>query len=198
MPAYNENRWVALYFVSFMVISFFFLMNLILAVIVQEYERVDNRLKEKQESQTDEHLAKAFKLLDPEGKGTIDSETVMALFYILNEDFPEFEHCSTEEAMILFAILDNDGSGDITEEEFMGFGDIMLLEFDRASVYSTWVERTLPELYRSWKYQKFCKFIKSERFEKGIDTLLLLNAAVVAIQTYPEISSSKVDVGKKS
>ena len=34
MPSYNESRLTALYFISFMVISFFYLMNLILAVTV--------------------------------------------------------------------------------------------------------------------------------------------------------------------
>ena len=34
MPSYNENRLMALYFISFMVISFFYLINLVLAVTV--------------------------------------------------------------------------------------------------------------------------------------------------------------------
>jgi hypothetical protein len=36
MPSYNENRLSAIFFVSFMIISFFFLMNLILATVVNE------------------------------------------------------------------------------------------------------------------------------------------------------------------
>lgn len=34
MSSYNKNRVTALYFISFMVISFFYLMNLVLAVTV--------------------------------------------------------------------------------------------------------------------------------------------------------------------
>lgn len=39
MDSYNENRLVAIYWVSFMAISFFYIMNLILAVCTQQYDR---------------------------------------------------------------------------------------------------------------------------------------------------------------
>ena len=198
MPAYNENRWVALYFVSFMGFSFFFLINLILAVIVEEYNRVASSITEEQDKASDEYLARAYKLLDPMETGSIDCETVMAVFCILNEDFPEFNRLSDDEAMILFAILDKNGSGDITEEEFMSFADIMLLEFDRQSDYSTWVERWFPKFFASERYQEFCGFVQSELFEKVVDTILIVNAAVVAVQTYPELSSDKVEIGTQA
>ena len=38
MPSYNDNRLAGLYFVSFMILCFFFFMNLILATIFNAYE----------------------------------------------------------------------------------------------------------------------------------------------------------------
>ena len=96
MPAYNKNRWVALYFVSFMVLSFFFLMNVILAAVVEEY---DSAVADRRKTRSDSARAKlqrAYKLLDPHDTGRIDRETVMALFCILNEDFHEFRRLSDE------------------------------------------------------------------------------------------------------
>lgn len=37
MPSYSANRLSGIFFVSFMVISFFYLMNLILAAVVNSY-----------------------------------------------------------------------------------------------------------------------------------------------------------------
>lgn len=54
--------------------------------------------------------------------GRIDRETVMALFLILNDDFPEVRTIPADDAKLLFAILDQDGSSLIREEEFMNFG----------------------------------------------------------------------------
>ena len=116
MPGYNENRWVAVYFVSFMTITFFFFMNVVLAAVVNEY---DTNVKERRERNTDfalDCLKKAYQLLtqeeeeqrleDEEGladsarssrsrREQIDKKTVMSLFKILNTDFPEFR-CESE------------------------------------------------------------------------------------------------------
>lgn len=121
MPAYNGNRWTALYFVSFMVVSFFFLLNIILASVVNEYDEASARRKSEASETANRNLREAYKLMDINGNGRIDRETVMSLFAILNEDFPEFRRLSDEETKLLFAILDQDGSSTITEDEFMNF-----------------------------------------------------------------------------
>ena len=171
-------------------------MNLILAAVVNEYDNNTAERRENTRKASDECLRDAYKLLDPHGTGTIDQETVMALFLILNEDFPEFRKLSKEETALLFAFLDKDGSSTITEDEFMDFGSVLLLEFDRESDYTTWVQRSFPKLFASQRYQEFCNIVKSEIFEYAIDFVLILNAAVIAIQTYPELSGETVVIGK--
>jgi hypothetical protein len=74
-----------------MVLSFFFLMNVILSSVVGEYDSaVENRQKERI-NLSERNLKEAFRLLDSAGSGRIDRDIVMALFFILNEDFPEYE-----------------------------------------------------------------------------------------------------------
>ena len=87
MPVYNESRGSALYFVLFMLITFFFLMNVILASVVNAYDNELERRKISGKETSDKNLHEAFKLLENNGK--IDRESVMALFCILNKDFPE-------------------------------------------------------------------------------------------------------------
>ena len=106
MPLFNENRWVALYFISFMVISFFFLMNVILAGVVNRYDTAMTQRKGEMIARANENLRRAFALMDPDGRGFIDRETVMGLFLIFNEDFPEFRTLSEEDTTLLFAVLD--------------------------------------------------------------------------------------------
>jgi two pore calcium channel protein len=197
MPIYNENRWAALYFVSFMVVTFFFLMNIILASVVNEYDTaVKNRQKEHVQASTDK-LKKAYQLMDSHDTGRIDQETVMALFWILNEDFPEFRTLSEDDTKLLFAILDKDGSSTITEDEFMDFGNVLLLEFTKESDYHTFVEVHFPNFFRSAGYQRFCRIVKSNMFEHGIDAMLVMNAIVIGIQSYPELSGEAVSLDLK-
>ena len=63
MPGYNDNRWVAIYFVSFMVITFFFLMNIILAAVVNEYDSNVDERRTRQAEYARTCLQKAYRLL---------------------------------------------------------------------------------------------------------------------------------------
>ena len=153
MPAYNKSRLTGIYFVVFMVMSFFFLMNLILASVVNTYDDVMESRKKERKVEEDTKLTEAFQLMDCENTGTIDRETVMTLFRILNKDFPEFQHISTRDAKLFFAVLDRDGSSLVSLNEFLDFGSILLLEFITASEFETLVQRRFPKLYHSARYQ---------------------------------------------
>lgn len=79
----------------------------------------------------------------------------------------------------------------------MDFGNVLLLEFTRTSDYTTFVETRLPKLFASPTYQRFCKMVKSTQFEFLIDFILVLNAVVVGIQSYPELSGADVEINEK-
>ena len=190
MPAYNRNRWVALYFVSFMAIAFFFLMNLILAVIVNQYNEAATVRTNKRRDLSKDCLTKSFQLLDPHKQGWIDHDTAMELFRILNEDFPEFRHISEEQGNIMFGLLAQSHPSRISEKEFMELPNVLLLEFVRESDYSTWIERCYPDFFRGTRYQALCSLVKSDRFEYAIDFVLVMNAIAAAIESYPELSGA--------
>ena len=187
MPAYNESRLVCIYFISFMVFTFFFLMNVILASVVNGYNNTANAKKEASRMLRRGNLTDAFKLLDDENTGIINRQTLMLVFRVLNEDCPEVRFIPDAEAEILFAILDRDGTEDISEDEFMSFCEVMLLQFEQAAAYLTFVERHFPDFFNSRYYQSLSGMIKSDRFESAVDIAVLVNAVFVAIQSYPEL-----------
>lgn len=133
MPSYNSNRLSGLFFVSYMIITFFLLMNLILASVVNAYDEAIERRKETRREIALESLTNAFGFMDPNNTGRVDRDTIMALFLILNEDFPEIRKLSNDETKLLFGFLDKDGSSTITLDEFQDFGRILLLEFTKES-----------------------------------------------------------------
>jgi len=194
MPAYNKIRGSAWFFIIYMVVTFFFLMNLLLASIVNAHDNeLEFRAKE-QKAFCKSNLKEAYRRMDTQGEGKINRETVMALFLILNEDFPEIRKVPDEECRILFAILDKDGDQLITEEEFMSFGVILLLKFEKESTYVTFIETVFPVVYKSVSYQRFCAIIRSTYFEGVIDIILVLNAVIVGIQSWPMLMGQTVDI----
>jgi Ca2+-binding EF-hand superfamily protein len=209
MPGYNQNRFVSLYFVSFMIMTYFFLMNVILATVCNEYDTYVKEHQIERSKISSTSLKAAFSLLTQEenesinrnfvtGKaGTIERETVLDLLWLLNHDFPEFRRLSEDETHILFAILDRDGTSRITEEEFMNFGSVLTLELHKTSDYASMIEVYFPKLFHSHCWQQFRQLILAPYFEHIIDFILMLNAIVVAIQSWPLLSEQKVVLNSK-
>jgi len=195
MASYNYNRMVTVYFVSFMVIQYYGFMNVILAVVVNFYSGENDIYEEAHRRRTDEKLTRAFGVLDTNGDGVIGQDTIMQIFPLLNEDCPDIRFIKSDTAELLFAILDKDGSNQLSLEEFKAFGQVMLLQFDRAENYMSMLEWRYPKFYFSIPFQKVCTAVNSGSLDHWIDVLLVLNAIVVGIQSYPELigKSSKED-----
>lgn len=153
MPSYNQNRFAGIYFVVFMIVSFFFFSNLILASIVNSYDDEMKQRKDNRKSYEEAKLTEAFQIMAKGDKSTIDRATIMTLFRILNKDFPEFRHISSRDAKLLYAILDRDGSSMINLHEFLDFGSVLLLEFFHENEFATFVQRNFPKLYKTPGYQ---------------------------------------------
>ena len=187
MPAYNDNPLAVLYFVSFMVISFFFIMGVVLASVVNSYQNDDDMCKAKIKELRQKNLQQAFQLLDQNEEGWVNREMIMGVFMVLNQDVPQIRYIPPDQAELLFAVLDSGGEDRISEGEFMYFTKVMLLEFERASAYTTFLERHFPSFFHLETFQSFCEAIKSDSFERVVDAVVVLNAIVVAIQSYPQL-----------
>jgi len=191
MPAYNQNSIMAIYFISFMIISYYFLMNVILGQILNKYALNNDLLEDESSKAKKKGLEEAFVLLGPKvdssGVAAVDYKTVMAIFLILNEDCPEVKYIDDKTAELIFSVLDNDGSDRVSLDEFMEFGYIMMFKFQSADIYITFMEQNFPGIYRTTWFQGLSNILESEKFEVGIEIILVLNAVVVGIQSYPEL-----------
>ena len=92
MPAYNENRLSGLFFVSYMTITFFFLFNVILAIVVNAYKDKTEVREEEIEKARIHNLTAAFHMLDHKSKGYITETQMMAVFLYLNEECEEIRY----------------------------------------------------------------------------------------------------------
>lgn len=162
--------------------------------LVYSYTEDIEARKHSRKALSKELLTRAFEVMDRNKSGRIGRESIMALFLILSEDYPEIRSLSEEEKLIVFGFLDKDGTSTITYDEFLEFGDVLLLEFTKQTDYATFVEVKFPKIYHTKWYQGFCSVIRSSAFEYGIDCILLLNAVIIAIQSYPQLSGQKVAI----
>ena len=62
-----------------------------------------------------ELITKAFNLLSG-SSSVIDRETVLAVFIVLNEDFPDIKYIKRQEAELIFEVLDTNNSVTLDED----------------------------------------------------------------------------------
>lgn len=191
MPAYNENRFVALYFVSWMSLTYFFLLNVILAVVVNAYTENTKSRDDQFDETRKAYIHKAFQIIDKENLGYINQDQLMSIFLILNEECEEIRAIPEEEAEMLFSVLDKDKSETVDINEFENFGQVMLIEFEDYLAYAPLIERKFPILAESDRFKAFKDFIISSVFDYIIDIVIVLNTVVVIIQSYPELAGER-------
>jgi hypothetical protein len=92
MAGYNDNRYTALYFVSFMILTFFFFQNVILGSITSIYN-LRNDLRDGELDQVREDLCrKAYDLLTGGVVDYVSRQQMMGIFLILNNECDEIEY----------------------------------------------------------------------------------------------------------
>jgi lipopolysaccharide export LptBFGC system permease protein LptF len=118
MLGYNQNRFVALYFVSFMILSFFFLMNVILATVCNEYDTTMAQHQSDREKMSTNNLRQAYQLLLEQERNMIyrnnndDTDHESNVFAIPVEQQQQKHHervtIDRTTVMELFTILNTD------------------------------------------------------------------------------------------
>jgi len=103
-----------------------------------------------------------------------------------------FSSIPQETAELLFAVLDKDGSEKLEFEEFLNFGQVVLLEFEEFSKYEPLFENKFPAMKESAIYNKLKDAITSPLFDHIVDFSVLANAIVVIAQSYPMLAGQTV------
>lgn len=89
MAGYNQNRFVALYFVSYMIFVFFFFQNVILGYICNIYNSRHDIKDSELEKAREDYCREAFNILTAGDVGYVTRRQLMGIFFILNQEFDD-------------------------------------------------------------------------------------------------------------
>jgi two pore calcium channel protein len=200
MPAYARNRASSLFFISFVIIGIFVLINILLAIVCEAYLSSKSRQRSSLETKRLQNLHAAFRLIgekDGEAEGFVTKEGLMGLFDELNL-YKHIKYIGAIKKEVLFACLDEDGTNQIGEREFeeiatlleiellrvddgswlMGTDDLDICPFagtnSCANVFLLYVRHCAVNILH-WPLQ----WVVHPRFEVLVDTMLLVNAVTL-------------------
>ncbi|RWS26460.1 two pore calcium channel protein 1-like protein, partial [Leptotrombidium deliense] len=187
MPAYNENRWFAIFFVIFIVVNLYLFMNIILAVIYNNYRKhlkneVKNLLTMKKNS-----LRKAYDSLTEHSNSPSEEGLNLPLFRQLMDQYFAVSNnifkSRRDEVLLVdvfWSLLAIDGK--IMKKEFLQLAELFNMHIN--VICADGNQRTLmhslfPSVYESNFSQKFRLAVKSKYFRYTFDCLILMNAVFI-------------------
>lgn len=179
MPAFDESAYYVIFFVAFLVICFFIYMNIILAVIYNNYRKhLKNEVRKAVFSKR-QQLSKAFEILalNQEGKRVITrNRFVLLMRFLDNQKNPALIN-------VLWIVLDTDGSDALEKGEFLKLADLLNVEVSEVVDRRTLIGHYFPYIYFSGPSQILCRIVKHKLFQVFFDVLTLVNAVVIGIST---------------
>lgn len=156
MPAYSQNHWTCLIFISFLILVTYFLLNMVLALIFRTYAELMRRKFAKIVLFERKRIYFAFALLDPSESGGIPFKTWRRFIKKLKPAY------STAKSAFLFRLINTSRSGQISVEEFISLLNILHMTIYKSRKTPNIIERTCPTFYNS-KYVRFIRmFILSK------------------------------------
>ncbi|GFQ78929.1 two pore calcium channel protein 1 [Trichonephila clavata] len=176
MPAYDSNRWYALFFIAYIIICLYIFMNIFLAVIYNNYRKHLKNEVRKLVYMKRKSLAKAFDLLKIKKQGmfVIDFKR----FNVLLKMIPPAR--SPMLVNILWYVLDTNGDNVVEKVDFLQLADLLNVTVteikDRRSIF----DRIFPEFFRSKFSMSLRLLVAHKYFRYFFDLMILLNAFLIA------------------
>lgn len=115
MAVYEKARSSYIYFLAFILLSTFFMMNLFTAVVYSKYTTLEDQYEKHALARTERHLTTAFSMLDIDCSGELSKVEMLAVVNQLRKAhlLPELQGGVT--ASLLFAALDSERNNVISK-----------------------------------------------------------------------------------
>ena len=186
IPATAGHTALGLMFVLAVLVLCFLFLNLVLAVVYNEYsEHFKDRMKSFYAARNGK-LQKAFKNLCPSGemsRGQLDRVVAE-----LNKSDVVAE-VPPDMVDFLWARLDRDGSGEISAVEFMELCDVLACEYKVLRTRS-YVEKAHPALFAGARWQAFVALVHSGAYARAVTALMVLNACAVFFESRDDLNDT--------
>ncbi|KAG1714271.1 Two pore calcium channel protein 1 [Nymphon striatum] len=135
MPAYNTSRWSAIFFITYLVINLYFLMNLMLAVVYEKFTSIEKDKFRKLLMHKRRACCHAFRLL-------VSKSHPSHIKYRHFEGLMRYHRpkACKRDVYLTFKTLDSDNSGFISLEEFYYVYEVCSLKWKPKRPEIPWFE----------------------------------------------------------
>jgi two pore calcium channel protein len=110
LPAYYQNRWAAMYFVFFLLVSIYFLTNILLATVFDNYKaRTKDKLLERAMAR-EKAIETIYRNCDADNNGTLDEDEVKVFWCLTLQLYPEHSKTDARQYTHVLSLVDPDNT----------------------------------------------------------------------------------------
>jgi hypothetical protein len=124
-PPYLISRWNVLYFISYLLFAYFFLLNILLALIFQQYELTYIYIMQEKVQSEKRALDKAWQLLDEKDILTLPISVIDKLIEKIHPDY------DSKQVQMLSSLIDANGDGLIDLNEWSTLVDQLFVQIKK-------------------------------------------------------------------
>eukprot|EP00039_Didymoeca_costata_P026845 m.16804 g.16804 ORF g.16804 m.16804 type:complete len:837 (+) comp5803_c0_seq1:169-2679(+) len=186
MTAYNDHAGACLFFIIYMLFGFYFLMNLLLAMVYDNFTLYEKTKFKKVFMHKRQAIRHAWDALFP---GEYDNEQKTINFESFHAVCRVFRpNSSGKQAYLAFRALDTDNSGEIDLNEFQEIFDVMDVKYQYNVVLTRGQSVIKPVWHQQSSNAHFRAFMKklqvvaeSKTTEAIVDFVVLINTAYIVV-----------------
>lgn len=190
IPIYRRSRLFFLYFFAFISLGAYGVLNLCLVVVLYQYNRkVENHADDVSISQ-ELLMLRAFQILDTKHAGFLTYKQVSAVLTELYQHYNDFRKAgvpSVSKQALLVKILDTDGDGKISPEDFACLIDVTRIKL-KMDDDETFIQQYMPALAASRFFIGLSYIVKSHTYMTIMD-ITLFSLMLADLSLTPDIYS---------
>ncbi|XP_045185027.2 uncharacterized protein LOC123543029 [Mercenaria mercenaria] len=175
MPAVEKSRFYCAFFFVYILVCFYLLLNVFLAVAYHSYN--ENMKVEIKTSARDKKkkLVQAFDVIKINHKGE-DMVTYRIWKRLMTLAQPKL---SKNQIDLLMLILDMNRSGHIGRREFMNVADLLNVPVSEVADRTTYLEKWFPKIYNSTPAEYLKTFVDSVFFKFMYDIVVIIEVFLI-------------------
>ncbi|KDO28315.1 hypothetical protein SPRG_06365 [Saprolegnia parasitica CBS 223.65] len=193
MPAYNKHRVVVIFFAFFLCFGLFFLMNVVLAVIYNNFSVNLEAFKKKRDHTREQKLQIAFRILC---NLAVPRDVCLRLFHKMNH-YKNIGYIKKSRMQLVFDELDSDGDEKLQWQEFANICVVLRSALSKKRLPPSEVQRWFPHLFHSDGFHSLCMFVRHPRFELAIDVVLVVNALLIVFESLPVLNGEPMPLASE-
>jgi len=176
MKSYNESRWSAAFFISYLSINLYFLMNLMLAVVYDAFTKIEKEKFRRLFLHKRKAAQHAFKLLVTQERP--EQVSFQHLEGLLTAYRPR---TTPTEAYLIFKLINKSGSGYLSVDEFYDIYDACQYTWNIGRSPTEWYHDMKPAIRTCLGFLN--RVVTNRFFEYFICLAVLTNGVVLLVQT---------------